>query len=111
MVGLSHHRWFVEVVDGALRFVPKYQFIHTDWRYSFPRSFHDRLTEQERVSSLFWTDSLPAEEVQFHGLDALEREITTFIQSVRPYSRQRLAWAAARRRAVASIVNRLPWRR
>ena len=37
-VGLSHHRWLIDVSGKRLRFLMKFHLIHSHWRFSLPRS-------------------------------------------------------------------------
>lgn len=86
--GLSHHRWLIEIEQQHIRFIQKYHAIHADWRFSLPERYRRRLKPEESVTWLWWTDSFSYEEVQIHGLEAMERELMAFVQRVDP----RPAW-------------------
>ena len=37
--GLSHHRWLIDIAGDEIRFLQKYHFIHSHWRYNLPKSY------------------------------------------------------------------------
>jgi len=105
MVGLSHHRWFVEPLDHELLFIPKYHFIHTHWRYSFPKSFSRSLSASERVSVLWWEDDFRFREHMVHGLAAQEETITSYVQAVRSRPKAVLVGDRVSRLALQRLRN------
>ena len=85
MAGLSHHRWLVEINHDMIRFIPKFGALHSHWKYSFPSRFGRSLGKEGSVQSLWWTETFRFEEVQIHGLEAIEKLLQEYVQSVRPY--------------------------
>ncbi len=53
-VGLSHHKWFVELKGSKLEFIPKLHFVHGDRGLSLPASFGGSLPADQLVTWLFW---------------------------------------------------------
>jgi hypothetical protein len=84
-VGLSHHRWLIDIDAGRLRFVMKYHMIHSHWRFSFPHSHASCLPSHRAVQWLWWENSFEFEEVTIHGVANQERELESFVESIRPY--------------------------
>jgi hypothetical protein len=89
ITGLSHHRWLIDVEENGLRFTQKFHKIH-NWRYSLPAVVLRRMSERDKVSWLFWTDSFEFYEVTLHGAAQTE-ELERFVNSVRPYPASALA--------------------
>jgi hypothetical protein len=89
-VGWSHHRWLIDIAGNDVRFLMKYHRIHSHWRLSFPVSFFRRLSEEQQVQWLFWTDSFTFSEAMIHGPDTIQAELASFVASVHPYPRWRL---------------------
>jgi hypothetical protein len=56
-VGWSHHRWLVDVAPSRIEFSFKPHAMHGRNSDHFPRGFNLQLTEEERVSQLWWTGS------------------------------------------------------
>lgn len=104
IAGLSHHRWLIDIAPdpAAVKFTMKYHMIHADRRLSLPPHHFAELTEEQRVSWLFWTDSFTVEEVTIHGLDAIRDELAGFVWK---HENPRSALAAAGR-AVRSVGQR-----
>jgi hypothetical protein len=55
-VGWPHHHWLVDVGDGSIEFVFKPHDLHGRPDCHFPAGFRDRLSETERVQTLWWED-------------------------------------------------------
>lgn len=105
IAGLSHHRWLVEVEQGRLRFLPKYHLLHADWRFHLPARYKRHLRGERAVTWLWWEGELPCEEVELHGVAALEAELERFARAALP----RPAWVYRldnARRAVVSFARR-----
>ena len=58
-VGLSHHKWIVDIREAEITFIPKLHFVHGDRRLSLPASFGGSLTPDRLVSWLFWRTPSP----------------------------------------------------
>lgn len=56
-VGWPHHHWLVEIDGSRIEFVFKSHAIHADPTYHFPKGFWARLTEEEKMRSLWWEGS------------------------------------------------------
>jgi hypothetical protein len=108
IVGLSHHRWLVEIDGSHVRFLPKFHSIHADYRLSFPASFARRMTSEQEVTWLFWQGSFRFEEVTIHGIDAQRAELARFVAERYQHPAARRAWESARRGA--AWTARLPGR-
>jgi Methyltransferase domain len=103
--GLSHHRWLIEISDNHLKFMQKYHMIHADWRFHLPARFKKRLTPETSVSWLWWQDAFSCEEVEIHGIPAMEAELLRFASQALP----RPDWlyrADAASRWIASLSGR-----
>ncbi len=55
-VGLSHHRWFVEVEGAHITFHHKTPHVHGDPRCSVPMTVWRQLPEREFITWMFWED-------------------------------------------------------
>ena len=55
-VGWAHHRWLVDVAGDRIEFVFKPHGIHTRPAEFFPGGFWERLSEEERVETLWWEE-------------------------------------------------------
>jgi hypothetical protein len=84
-VGLSHHRWLIDITGQHIEFLQKYHMIHAHWRFSFPASHARSLAADRRVQWLWWEGSFSFSEKTIHGVDALEAELADYVQRVRPY--------------------------
>lgn len=85
-VGWSHHRWLIDIVGEDIRFLMKYHMIHSQRRFSLPRSYLARLPEIRHVQWLFWNESFSFHEATIHGLDNIAAELEGFVQQTYPYS-------------------------
>jgi hypothetical protein len=61
-VGWSHHRWLIEIADGWIEFVSKLHALHGRKDWYFPTGFWERLSEEERVQTLWWEGSFACRE-------------------------------------------------
>jgi hypothetical protein len=91
MVGLSHHRWLIDIEGDHVRYLPKMHLIHAERRFSLPASHCREMSPRDAVQWLWWEGDFAYEEVTLHGLEALEAELEGFVQRTRPYSPLRLA--------------------
>jgi SAM-dependent methyltransferase len=107
-VGLTHHRWLIDVDQKAshIRFLHKHHMIHAEQRFSFPPSFLRTLTDEQRVSYLFWNDTFSVSESSIHGMDNIASELEQFIQKSYQYSAWKVATDKIKRRA-GSVVRRI----
>ncbi|MDB5353356.1 MAG: methylase [Planctomycetota bacterium] len=55
-VGLSHHKWIVDVTGSGVTFIPKLHFVHGERHLSLPAKFGGSLPPDRLVSWLFWED-------------------------------------------------------
>jgi hypothetical protein len=80
--GLNHHHWIVDYGPARLDFTMKWHLIHADRSLTFPpRLFHD-LSEDERVSRMFWEDRFDFAETFVHGRDKKAAILRRFIAEV-----------------------------
>jgi SAM-dependent methyltransferase len=102
IVGLSHHRWLIEIENNRIRFLQKYHTIHSHWRYSFPPYFGRRvLKPEEKITFLWWEDSFDFEEVLLIGPDATGDDLESFVRRHHPYP----AWRYAADRMLAPLAS------
>lgn len=99
-VGWSHHHWLVDVDQASqhIDFIFKLHALHqaggSDWTFS--SRFAAALSEQERVSTLWWEGGLSAREQLFDGVQALVEWLSAPVGAhfdpgrVRPGRRARL---------------------
>jgi len=64
-VGWSHHRWLIDVEEAHIGFTFKTHEIHFRPECHFPAGFWQRLSDEERVQSLWWEGSFSCEERVF----------------------------------------------
>lgn len=91
MVGLSHHRWLIDISQGHIRFFMKHHVIHSHWKYSFPLSHALTMPLERTVQWLWWDNEFSYEEVVIHGIVDPALELERFVQTIHPYSSFRLA--------------------
>jgi hypothetical protein len=88
-VGWTHHRWLCEVVDGRLELVHKPHLLVADGHHH-PRGTCDGLSAEERISSLWWKDELPAAERIFTDVGEYDAWLADLLARTRPRRRWRL---------------------
>ncbi|MEP7011512.1 MAG: methyltransferase domain-containing protein [Acidobacteriota bacterium] len=98
LTGLSHHRWLIEIGEKRIDFLQKYGLIH-DWRYSLPRSYRKRLSEEGAVQWLWWEGDFAFREVGLHGMAEVEAELSRYVRATCPHPAWKLALDHQRRRA------------
>ena len=81
MVGLSHHRWFVEIQGNHIQFLMKYHSIHTNFQFSFPPSYVKRLKPNELINFIFWENNFTFVEKQIHGVESIHEELKYYVDS------------------------------
>jgi methyltransferase family protein len=88
--GLSHHRWLIDISGDTIRFLQKYQFIHSHWRYNIPKAFLRSRPPEAAVQCLWWKGGFRFSEVTIHGLANQERELERFAAANYPRASWRL---------------------
>lgn len=78
-VGWSHHRWLVDVEHGGLEFVFKLHSLHARPEQHFPPGFWERLSEQERVRTLWWTGGFTYRERLILDVEESDRYLGEFV--------------------------------
>jgi len=76
--GHYHHRWLIDIADDGIEFMFKPHFIHSRWKYHLPASYGRGLTEERKVSWLYWEDGFRCEERVPGG----HEEFLTHIESI-----------------------------
>lgn len=84
-LGHEHHRWFCDVDpesdphNRGLVFWHKSHMIHHDWRLRVVRRWRERMSLEDHLLGLFWTDEITARERLELGpdLDALAARVRT----------------------------------
>lgn len=85
IVGLSHHRWLVDVSDNHIQFTMKYHMIHGDILLSFPPQFVKTISLDKTISYLFWDSEFSFAETRLDGLENIYQELHGFVE--RHYNR------------------------
>lgn len=108
IAGLSHHRWLIDISESArsIRFVPKFHMIHSHPRYNLSPRLFSGLSEEKKVSWLFWDDSFEYSEVTCHGLDAISRELEGFSSQYQRYPAWKLGFESFTGR-IGSVLERV----
>jgi hypothetical protein len=80
-VGWGHHRWFTDPdPDGnGLIFTAKHHVLHNRPAQHFPAGFRDTLTEQQRVTALWWQSSFRVAEQIFTDGPSLDHYLESFV--------------------------------
>jgi hypothetical protein len=80
-VGWEHHRWLTQVHpdESRLEFTFKEHGIHADPDAHFPAGFRDRLSEEERVVTLWWEGRVNASERSFIGGSLVEDFLKPYV--------------------------------
>lgn len=105
--GWSHHRWLIDEVSGALRFVFKPHHLHVRGEAHFPATFQDSLDASDRVLCFWWTGAIPVREAVF--ID--EADVNDYLDAV---VAEHLPPTAApeleRARTLGTVATGLTWR-
>jgi len=81
-VGWVHHRWLIDIDRDAMEFVFKLHAIHANPRFYFPASFAGRLSDDDRVQSLWWKGSFDvSERVMFEEEEATNVYLGEFVSA------------------------------
>jgi hypothetical protein len=78
-VGWGHHHWLIEAVDGALDFSFKHHVMHGRPSDHFPPGFRDRLSDEERVLTFWWSEQFGYRERKFPGPEDLDPYLADFV--------------------------------
>lgn len=105
IVGLSHHRWLIDIRGNEISFTMKFHTIHSHWKFSLPAKFVRSLPKEKEVQWLFWDDSFSFREVVLYG-DEPSRSLEDFVKTVSPYSEWLVA-ADSKLRAAAFFLKRV----
>ena len=76
IVGLSHHRWLVDISDNHIQFTMKYHIIHGDLLLSFPPHFVKKIPLDKTISYLFWDKKFSFAETRLDGGNAIYQELS-----------------------------------
>ena len=95
IVGLSHHRWLIDMEGDNITFWMKPHLIHSHWRYSLPVKVCRSLSDEQQVQWLFWEGSFRFSERIIHGNENQFAELARFVDEHSPYSPWMKALAAA----------------
>jgi hypothetical protein len=105
-VGLSHHRWLIDIAGSQVRFLQKFHMIHSHWRFSFPAAHKQAVAGERGVAWLWWEGAFEFSEVTIHGIENQEAELERFVQQTAPYPEWRLATDRLLRR-VGAVQSRV----
>jgi hypothetical protein len=104
-VGWSHHRWLIDVQDGAIRFAHKSQLLDHRAADRFPTGFHATLSPEQRISALWWNDAFTAEERFFADPGEYDAYLRSFVASHRPRRLPFGPWSREHRRLARERWN------
>jgi hypothetical protein len=76
--GLCHHRWLIDYRPARLVFTQKYHNIHGDPSLHLPKELYHALSEEERISSMFWTDRFSFSETILVGIQNIQDFLRAF---------------------------------
>jgi Methionine biosynthesis protein MetW len=107
LVGLSHHRWLIDLDGSHLTFLMKFHAIHSHWSLSLPACHLRALSEERKITTLFWEGSFTASERTIHGTDGIYEELRGYIKRIRPYPPLAVGSDLMARRIAAGITWRL----
>ena len=79
-VGWGHHHWIIERNENCLEFLFKPHTMHAREEFSFPPDFHQSLSEEERVVTLWWQDSIEAREVLLFEPGQLDAHLSDYVE-------------------------------
>lgn len=83
--GYYHHRWLIEIEGSEIIFRFKPGLLHNSWRFHFPKSYLKKLSEEERVSWLFWEGAFQYKEVIQISYLKVAHELEEFVRRRRVY--------------------------
>lgn len=89
--GYYHHHWLVEIADNTVTFRFKTPLLNTSWRYTLPRSYRRKLSDEERVAFLFWDGSFAFREVVQLSEARVAAELDAFVRARHVYPAWRYA--------------------
>lgn len=101
--GWGHHRWLVEIEANRIDFIMKHHVMHGRQSDHFPPWFHDVLTEDEKVVSLWWEGSFEYGERIFMTPEELDPYLSDFVAT----ELGRRAHLMPRRSLTTRVRNRL----
>ena len=81
IVGLSHHRWLVDIHNKHIQFTMKYHIIHGDILLSFPPQFVKTIPPDKTISYLFWDNEFSFGETRLDGGENIYQELYGFVKS------------------------------
>jgi hypothetical protein len=82
-VGWTHHRWLIDVDQAVPRidFVFKHGVVYVDDEARFPRGFHATLSDEERVSTLWWDGAFEARERVMTSAEELDPYLIGYVDT------------------------------
>ncbi|MEW6041036.1 MAG: hypothetical protein AB1633_05905 [Elusimicrobiota bacterium] len=83
--GFSHHRWLIEIKNSEIVFLFKSHLIHNSWKYHLPESYLKKITDEEKITYLFWENSFKYKEIIQVSIQKTAQELETFIKSKNVY--------------------------
>src|SRR4051794_5609107 len=82
-VGWGHHHWLVETDESpaAIRFIFKHHLMHGRPDMHFPAGFHETLSDEEKVATLWWDGAFDVREVPLMSIEAVDECMTAPIRA------------------------------
>src|SRR4051794_3410402 len=105
-IGWSHHRWLTDVdqQEQRIEFVFKHGVVYTSPAAQFPASFHATLSDEERVSELWWKGDFTAQERVMMSAEQLDPYLTEFVE--RELGKRGISRKRSRARTLAQRTQR-----
>lgn len=107
MVGLSHHRWLIDIEGSHVKFLQKFGLIHSHWRFSLPATMARKVGQEKMVQWLWWIGQFEFEEITIHGLPGVEAALESWVRKVHPYPSLMITADALVRKSLQTF-RRLP---
>jgi hypothetical protein len=82
--GWGHHHWLVEIEGDEITFVFKHHVLNGRASDQFSASFHAALSEEQRVSCLWWSDGFRYRERIFLDGPSLDAYLAEFVSAHDP---------------------------
>jgi SAM-dependent methyltransferase len=105
-VGWSHHRWLTDIdqQEQQVEFVFKHGVVYTTPAAQFPPGFHATLSDEERVSELWWEGGFAARERVMMSAEELDPYLSEFVE--RELTRRGIRRKRSRARTLAQRTQR-----
>ena len=83
-VGWSHHHWLIDVSAESIQFVLKPHMLSGREEFFFPQEFGSRLTDSERVQTMFWEGGFEYRERIFYEPPEMDEYLASLVRARAP---------------------------